>query len=129
MAETINARWIVRKLYQRTASPFWYGHVRDDRTGKVHWISTGETSQRRAKQRVLDRIRELEARENQEALPGVRFADGFETWLKLKTCPMPLSKRDPPVITKRDPPGRAILPRADRVAFLGKEPAGFAGGC
>ena len=52
---------------------------------------------------------------------GVNIADPL--------VPMPLSKRDPPVLTKRDPPGRAILPRADRVAFLSKEPAGFAGGC
>jgi len=32
-------------------------------------------------------------------------------------------------LSKRDPPERAILPPADRLAFLGKEPAGFAGGC
>ena len=79
--ERVNQRWVVRKLYRRKESPYYYGHVRDERAGKVHWLSTGETNKRRARQFLTEWIEEREEREKQEAGGRARFETAFEEYL------------------------------------------------
>ncbi len=86
MAEIINARWTVRKSFKRPGSDFWYGAVRDDRSGRVHRVSTGTANGKHARQRVLDWVREQEEREKNLTVAGVRFDVSFEEWLSLQSC-------------------------------------------
>ena len=63
MAEKYSVRWLKRTLFRRKASPYYWGHVRDQRTGKVHRFSTGKTAKKRANEYVNAWIQEQEDRE------------------------------------------------------------------
>ena len=79
----VGPNWILRKLYQRGESRYWYGHIRDERTGQVKWRSTGETNKRRAEQVMLAWIRELEKAEKVQTR-GIGFEEAFKEYLSFK---------------------------------------------
>ena len=81
--EVIHERWVIRKLYRRERSEFWYAHVRDRETGRVRWFSTGKKDRRKAKQQALNRIKKLEALD-QKKTRSIRFDQAFEEFLGLK---------------------------------------------
>jgi integrase len=79
----VSPRWLLRKLYRRPGSTSWYLCLRDQRTGRVFWRSSGEANKRRAEQAALAWIRELERRE-ETVSRGIRFDTAFTEYLRLK---------------------------------------------
>jgi len=46
--QLLRDRWIVRKMYKVTRSPYWYFNIRDNLTGLVRRRSTRHTDERLA---------------------------------------------------------------------------------
>ena len=85
MVEIVRSRRILRKLYQRSGSKFWYACVRDRRRNRLHHVSTKATREDRARQFINEFIEEKAAAEKQEVLAGsIRFDQAFKEWLSLK---------------------------------------------
>jgi integrase len=96
-AQTVSKRWVVRKVYKRVGSPFWYGAVRDKDSGAVKYHATGETNQRRATQSLLEFAEELERQatkpKDEVRDPGKTFSACFEEWLGALDRPRPVTLR------------------------------------
>jgi len=75
MAHTIDGRWKVLALVRKKSTGYWHARVRDDRTGKIHEKSTGETARGRAEKARDGLVREIIEREAAGALPTVTFGD------------------------------------------------------
>ena len=94
MADKRRGRWLIREVYKRARSPYYYLNIRDTRTGKVHRISTKKTRKRWAQESIEDVLNELEACE-----VGLRrsrvplFEDAYAEYLDTKSV-RPITLRD-----------------------------------
>ena len=95
MADIRRGRWLIRKVYKRPGSPYWYLNIRDMRPGgKTHRISTKKTRKRWAEESIEEFLNELEARED-----GLRrsrvplFEDAYAEFLDTKSV-RPITLRD-----------------------------------